>query len=122
MSVFDDGKRFELGLLAAHAVSDRNRETDYKSGHEIAAEAVLKAYMTPAIAIGVHAYASGQITGDTGPGAILGPHKGQAAGLGPAMMWLPAATNGRVSISAKVIHDVYTVQRYKRDALHVNLG
>lgn len=58
-----------------------------------------------------------QISGD---GAVLGDFKAEAAGIGPALMWLLPRYEGEVAFVAKWLHEYDTKNRLEGD--HVFLS
>jgi len=75
----------ELSAAAGITYNFENPDTDYQSGTEIHAEAAAMMHFSPSFSLGVNGYAYKQITGDSGPGAVLGEFKGQVVALGPAL-------------------------------------
>lgn len=75
----------ELSGAAGITYNFENPDTNYKSGTEFHAEAAAMMHFSPSFSLGVNGYAYKQITGDSGPGAVLGDFKGQVVALGPAL-------------------------------------
>jgi hypothetical protein len=59
-----------------------NPVTDYTSGTDFHLEGAIEKTLTPAFSVGVQAFYFNQITGDSGPGARLGPFEGRDVGIG----------------------------------------
>ena len=59
-----------------------NPSTDYDTGSEWHVEAAVEKRLSPQWSLGVQAYYFSQLSGDSGPGATLGPFKGQVTGVG----------------------------------------
>lgn len=56
---------------------------------------MINQFFTEAWAVGVHGFYLKQLTGDSGDGALLGYFKGEAAGVGPAVLWNTKIGAGR---------------------------
>lgn len=64
-----------------------NDYTDYETGTEWHTELSVEKIFSPGFSAGVQAYHFRQITGDSGPGATLGPFKGETTGIGVTANW-----------------------------------
>lgn len=67
--------------------STRNPATDYKNGEAFTWEWAAGKFWSNGLKIGVAGYAYQQITGDSGPGARLGPFKGRVFGVCPHIVY-----------------------------------
>jgi hypothetical protein len=98
-----------------------NDDTDYQTGQEFHLDYMLNQFLSETFAVGLHGFFYEQITGDSGSGAILGSFKGEAAGIGPALMWIPKIKDKDVVISAKWLSEFDTEHRLEGDHLFLNL-
>jgi hypothetical protein len=64
-----------------------NSDTNYQTGEELHIDYMINQFFSESWAIGIHGFYLKQLTGDSGRGAILGDFKGEAAGVGPAILW-----------------------------------
>jgi hypothetical protein len=105
----------ELTVLPGIMLNTTNPATDYKSGNEFHLDFMANQFLTPTFAIGLQGYWYKQIDGDSGSGAVLGPFMGESFGLGPAILWTPAAFEGRAAIVLKWLHDISNTNRLNGD-------
>lgn len=82
MTWHDEATGWDLSGKAGVTYNGTNEATDYTTGVESHYEASLAKAFNPAWSAGLQAYYFEQVTGDTGPGALLGPFKGRVAGVG----------------------------------------
>ena len=92
-----------------------NTDTDYQTGQEIHVDAMINQFLSETWAIGIHGFYLKQVTGDSGDGAILGSFKGEAAGVGPALLWSTDRLGREVTFIAKWLHEVHTDHRLEGD-------
>jgi hypothetical protein len=52
-----------------------------------------------------------QVTGDSGDGALLGSFKGEATGIGPALLWNTKVGGSDVSFIAKWLYEYHAERR-----------
>jgi hypothetical protein len=110
----------EISAALGYAYNTKNDDTDYKSGQEIHVDYMLNQYMSETFGVGLQGFYLNQITGDSGSGAILGDFKGEAAGIGPALMWTPSFGASAVTITAKWLHEFHAEHRLEGDHLFVS--
>jgi hypothetical protein len=72
-------------------------------------------FLKPNFAVGLHGYYYSQISDDSGNGAVLGGFRGSSLGFGPAILWVPKAGKGNLSVVVKWIHDVDHSRRMQGD-------
>jgi hypothetical protein len=111
----------EISAVAGYIYNTENDDTDYQTGQEIHLDYMLNQFLSDTAAVGIHGYYYKQITGDSGSGALLGSFKGEAAGVGPAVMWMPKIKDRDITISAKWMHDYHAENRLEGDHLYLNL-
>jgi hypothetical protein len=105
----------EFSVVPGIMFNTRNDATDYKTGTEFHVDFMANQFLSETFAIGLHGYYYGQLSGDSGTGALLGAFKGESFGLGPAFAWIPPAGGGKVSITGKWLHDLHSENRLKAD-------
>jgi hypothetical protein len=79
----DEGKGHELSAVLGFTYNFMNPSTAYQSGIDMHLELSASQYVTERLSLGVVGYLYNQITGDSGPGARLGPFMSRVAGAGP---------------------------------------
>jgi hypothetical protein len=77
--------KIELSGAAGLTFNFENPDTDYTSGTELHVEGAAMLHPSHTFSFGLNGYALKQITGDSGPGAVLGGFEGQVFALGPAV-------------------------------------
>ena len=105
----------EISVVSGILYNTKNTDTDYKSGNEFHVDVALNQYFSHNLAVGLHGYYYRQVSGDSGSGAKLGAFKGEAVGIGPALLWIPKAYNGDLTILAKGVNDVHEKNRLRGD-------
>jgi hypothetical protein len=79
----NDDKGHELSAVLGFTYNFMNPSTAYQSGIDMHLELSASQYVTERLSLGVVGYLYNQITGDSGPGARLGPFMSRVAGAGP---------------------------------------
>lgn len=105
----------EISIAPGIMANTRNNATDYKTGTEFHMDFMVNQFLSETFAVGVHGYIYEQLSADKGEGAILGDFKGNSVGLGPALLWIPAPFEGRLSVSASWLTDLDADKRIKSD-------
>ena len=107
----------DYSFVLGYNYNTENDDTSYQSGEEIHIDYALNQFLSEDLSIGIHGFYYKQISDDSGSGALLGDFKGKAAGIGPAVMWIPKQYEGRVAFVAKWINE-YNVEK-RLDGDHV---
>ncbi|MXO60186.1 transporter [Altererythrobacter salegens] len=94
MSLHDMESGWDVSGKVGVTFNGTNDYTQYKSGDEFHAEAAIEKAFSPSFSLGVQGYYFDQLSGDSGPGARLGPFKGKtvAGGLTAAFNFLSGKT------------------------------
>jgi hypothetical protein len=87
-----------------------NNVTDYDSGTDFHAEWAIGREICQGLMIGIAGYDFRQLTGDSGPGARLGPLEGQVDAIGPAITYTTLIDKTPVVLSARHYQE-YNVER-----------
>ena len=114
-SWFNQKTGTELAVIPGIEFNTENPDTNYKSGDEFHVDFMANQFLAETFAVGAQGYYYQQLTGDSGEGAALGDFKGESLGFGPALLWLPAAGKGKLSIVGKWLHDVQADNRIEAD-------
>lgn len=83
----DPASGWELSAAAGFTFNGTNPATDYTTGTEFHAEWAVTKMLTRQFSVGLVGYYYDQVTGDSGPGARLGPFKGRATALGGTLAY-----------------------------------
>lgn len=122
MTWLDSKTGTEISVTPGIMFNTRNTATDYKSGNEFHVDFAVNKFLSPDFAMGLHGYYYRQLSGDSGSGAVLGGFEGESFGIGPAFLWLPKAGKGKLSVSAKWLHDLRQTNRMHGDYGQLTVG
>ena len=89
-----------------------NNVTDYDSGTDFHAEWAIGREICQGLMIGVAGYDFRQLTGDSGPGARLGPFEGQVDAIGPAITYTTLIDKTPVVLSARHYEEFNVEKRF----------
>jgi hypothetical protein len=110
----------EISAAIGYIFNTENGDTDYKTGQEFHLDYMLNQFFSETFALGLQGFYYKQATGDSGSGAILGDFKGEAAGIGPAVMWITKIKNADLVINLKWINEYHAESRLEGDHLFLN--
>jgi len=110
----------EISVAPGIMFNTRNKATDYKTGAEFHLDVTANQFLSSTFAVGLRGYYYKQVKGDSGSGALLGSFKGESLGLGPGVVWIPAAAGGKLTILAKALFDVTATNRF--DSNYYSIG
>ena len=105
----------DYSIVLGYGYNTENNDTDYQSGDEIHLDYIFNQFLSEEWAIGLHGFLYKQISGDSGSGASLGSFKAEAAGVGPALMWIPKSMGGDKAFVIKWIHEYHAENRLEGD-------
>ena len=108
---------WEVSVAPGILFNLENPDTDYQSGTEFHVDFAVNKFLTKEhdLAVGLAGYYYKQLSGDSGDGAVLGDFKGEAYGIGPALLWSPKVEKGHLSLILKWIHDLDYEKRMEGD-------
>ena len=89
-----------------------NNVSDYDSGTDFHAEWAIGREICQGLMIGVAGYDFRQLTGDSGPGARLGPFEGQVDAIGPAITYTTLIDKSPVVLSARHYEEFNAENRF----------
>jgi len=112
----------EISVVPGILFNSKNNATDYKSGNEFHVDLALNQFLASNLAVGLQGYYYHQVSGDSGSGAKLGSFEGESCGFGPAVLWMPKAGKGNLSVVAKWLHDVDQKNRLHGDYGQLTIG
>jgi hypothetical protein len=125
VTYLNEKKGYEISGNIGYIYNTKNNATDYRTGQELHLDYMFNKYLSAASGIGIQGFFYQQITGDSGSGAVLGPFKGEAAGIGPAVMWSKQYKRKKglkgLVFTAKWLHEFHAMNRLKGDYLELDL-
>jgi len=110
----------DYSVVLGYGYNTENEDTDYQSGDELHIDYIFNQFLSESLAVGIHGFYYEQLSGDSGDGALLGDFKAEAAGIGPAVMWIPPNYEGKVAFVAKWLNEYEAENRLEGD--HVFLS
>ena len=107
----------EISVMPGILFNTENNATDYKTGNEFHVDFMVNQFLSKSFALGAQGYWYKQVTGDSGDGKpdFLGDFKGESYGFGPALLWMPACGDGKLSVIGKWLFDSHRENRMKGD-------
>lgn len=115
----------EISANIGYTYNTENNATNYQTGQELHLDFMFNKYLSAASGIGIQGFVYQQTTGDSGSGAVLGPFKGEAAGIGPAVMFAKEYKREKglkaLVFAAKWLHEFHAKNRLKGDYLVFDL-
>lgn len=115
-------KGHEVSVAAGFTFNGENPATDYRTGTEFHIEAALIQHVSKTCTIGLAGYHYQQVTGDSGPGAVIGDFKGRVTALGPVLTYSFKLGKLPVSTEWKYFHEFDTKNRVEGDGGFLNVS
>lgn len=103
----------ELSAAAGFTLNGTNPSTRYTTGHEFHIDVSASKYLTKELSVGVIASHYQQITGDSGPGARLGPFKGRVTAVGGTLGLTALAGQIPITARVKILREVEVENRFQ---------
>lgn len=109
----DPALGIELSTAAGFTINGTNPATRYTTGNEFHVDVSASKYLSKEVSVGVIASHYQQITGDSGPGARLGPFKGRVTAVGGTIG--VTGELGKIPVTArlKVLREVEVENRFQ---------
>jgi len=120
MTYLDQETGQDYSIVIGYGYNSENDDTDYQSGDEFHIDYVINQFLSDSWAVGLHGFYFKQLSGDSGDGALLGDFKAEAAGIGPALMWIPPQYESKVALVAKWINEYDAENRLEGDHVFVS--
>jgi hypothetical protein len=79
--------KLQFNGAAGYTFNFENTETNYRSGDDFHFEWAIGREFAPGLVLGIVGYDYRQVTGDSGPGALLGSLKGSVDAVGPGLSY-----------------------------------
>jgi hypothetical protein len=112
----------DYSVNVGYNYNTENTDTDYQTGQELHIDYMINQFLSESWAIGIHGFYLKQVTGDSGDGARLGSFKGEAAGVGPAVLWSTKSLGREVTFIAKWLHEYHAERRIEGDHIIVSFA
>ena len=116
----ETGQDYSINI--GHTYNTENSDTDYQTGQELHIDYMINQFLSETWAIGLQGFYLKQLTGDSGDGALLGDFKGEAAGIGPALLWITKIAGKDISFIAKWLHEFHAENRIEGDHLMLSFA
>ena len=116
----DTGQDYSINV--GYNYNTKNTDTNYRTGQEFHLDYMLNQFLPESLAIGVQGFYLKQVTGDRGSGASLGDFQGEAAGIGPAVLWNARLFDREVSFIAKWLHEFHAERRLEGDHVFASIA
>lgn len=107
---------WQVNGTAGYTFRTENDLTDYTSGDEFHVEWAIGRDFAKGLTLGVSGYSYRQLSGDSGPGAVLGPLKGSVDAVGPAMSYSTTLGATPLTISARYYKEFNVDKRWDTNA------
>jgi len=105
VSWHDTDSGWDISAKTGVTINGNNEATDYDSGNEFHLEGAVEKTFSPKFSAGILGYYNKQISGDGGAGAVLGPNKGEVAGLGGTAAYNVVLGRSPATIRVRVMQE-----------------
>ena len=105
----------------AYVGSTENPATHYQSGQFVNVDFSAGRYLSKSLQVGIIGYYEQQVTGDSGPGAVLGPAKARVWALGPGATYAFMIGDVPITATAKYSHEFAVQKTFLGDTATVAL-
>jgi hypothetical protein len=122
VSWHDAEKGWDVSSKAGITFNGTNPFTDYKTGTEFHFEGSVERMFSPAFSFGLLFYRFQQISGDSGPGATLGPNKGKVTGAGATAAYNFEVGHTPVTARMRLFTEFNVVRRLDGNAAMFSLS
>lgn len=85
---FDQKSGWEYSAVLGATYNWENHDLDYQNGIGLHLDWAASKFLTKQLQVGVVGYAYQQVTGDSGPGAVLGDFESRVFGIGPQVGYI----------------------------------
>jgi hypothetical protein len=115
---------FNAMLHVGFAMNTENPSTDYRSGSLLHFDAAIQQVVPVGsgfLTLGAEGFYFEQVTGDSGPGAVLGDFKGRTAGIGPVLGYIQPFGTQSLAVEVKWLPELDTKNRLSGDYIWLKL-
>jgi hypothetical protein len=102
---YDEERGLEWSAVLGFTYNFINPHTQYRSGIGAHLDWAIAPYVTDKVLLGVAGYFYNQLTGDRGPGALLGDFKSRVAGIGPQLGFFFELGGREAYLNVKAFHE-----------------
>jgi hypothetical protein len=113
---------WDVSGKAGFTFNGTNPATQYTSGTEFHIEGSIEKTLSKAWAIGAQAYYFNQVTGDSGPGAKLGPFEGRIGGVGGTAAYSFAIGHTPMILRGRIMTEFDAVNRLSGTSYWLDLS
>jgi hypothetical protein len=96
-----DKQGHELSVVAGFTYNFENPDTDYRSGIDGHIDWAASQFLSEQLHAGIAGYFYRQLSGDSGPGAVLGDFKSRVSGVGPQVGYFFPLGNAKGYVNLK---------------------
>lgn len=118
----DTQSGWDVSAKAGVTFNGTNEYTDYDGGNEFHLEAAVEKTFSPKFSAGVLGYYYNQITGDSGPGAVLGPNEGEVAAVGVTAAYNTVLGRSPTTFRVRVLQEFDATRRMEGTAAFLSVS
>lgn len=107
----------ELSITAGYMNNLKNTATNYRSGDEIHLDYTVGHYLRDGLALGITGSYHRQISADSAPQDIAISERGEAATIGPVLLFTPKLSGQEITMSLKWMHEYLSKGRPAQEYL-----
>jgi hypothetical protein len=113
-------KGFEVSAALGYIFNTESQDVDYRTGQEFHVDWMINQYLSETFALGLQGFYYRQTTADSGTAVVVDDFKGEAAGIGPALMWLTKVKETDLFVNLKWLHEFHAENRLEGNHFFVN--
>ena len=117
----DEKSGWDVSGKGGLTLNGENPYTDYKTGTEMHLEASVEKTFSPQWSAGLQGYYFKQVSGDSGPGAKLGPFQGEASGVGATAAYNFKIGHMPATLRARAFTEFNVTNRLEGDSFWLGL-
>lgn len=109
---------FSFSVLSGITINTENKDTNYKSGSVLHAEASVQQHFKHGdglLGIGANGFIYEQITDDSGAGAQLGAFRGRTGGIGPVVSYIRPIGKTTLVLELRWLPELYSKHQLEGD-------
>jgi hypothetical protein len=118
----DEAQGWDVSGKAGVTFNGMNHATDYDSGNDLHFELSAEKTFQRKFSAGIFGYQFVQISGDSGPGATLGPFKGKVTGLGATMAYNTIMGRSPATFRLRVAQEFWNENRLQGTAVMLSFS
>jgi hypothetical protein len=122
LSWIDPALGLDITNVVGVTFNTQNEATKYKTGNEFHWEWAVTKKFENGLSVGGVGYVYQQLTGDTGPGALLGSFKGRTAAVGASLGYDFKIGQAPISTRLRFYHEVESTRRLRGNAVFLSFS